>query len=90
MFVNREKTWELRTTSTKIRGPIGIAAKGTGTVIGAVDLVNVHGPFTRPEMERFFLRDGRLFMVTDSPVNRPRRFRLNAPDPNEPEVSLTP
>ena len=50
MLVNREKTWELRTTSTKVRGPVGIAAKGTGTVIGAVELVDVHGPFTRPEI----------------------------------------
>ena len=45
LLVDGEKTWELRTTSTKIRGRIGIAAKGTGTVIGAVDLVDVHKRF---------------------------------------------
>jgi len=50
LLVDGEKTWELRTTSTKVRGPIGIAAKGTGTIIGAVELVAVHGPFTRAEI----------------------------------------
>lgn len=47
LLVDGDKTWELRTTSTKVRGPAGIAAKGTGTIIGAVELVAVHGPFTR-------------------------------------------
>jgi hypothetical protein len=50
LLVDGDKTWELRTTSTKVRGPIGIAAKGTGTIIGKVDLVDVHGPFTRAEI----------------------------------------
>lgn len=50
LLVDGDKTWELRTRSTKVRGPIGIAAKGTGTIIGAVTLVNAHGPFTRDEI----------------------------------------
>jgi hypothetical protein len=50
LLVDGEKTWELRTTSTKVRGSVGIAAKGTGTIIGAVELVAVHGPFSRPEI----------------------------------------
>jgi hypothetical protein len=37
MLVNGDRTWELRTTSTKVRGPVGIAGKGTGTIIGKVD-----------------------------------------------------
>ena len=37
LLVDGDKTWELRTTSTKVRGSIGIAAKGTGTIIGKVD-----------------------------------------------------
>ncbi len=49
-LVDGDKTWELRTTSSNVRGPIGIAAKGTGTIIGAVTLVDVHGPFTRTEI----------------------------------------
>jgi hypothetical protein len=50
LLVDGAKTWELRTTSTKVRGPVGIAAKGTGTIIGAIELVAVHGPFTRAEI----------------------------------------
>jgi hypothetical protein len=50
LLVDGEKTWELRTTSTKIRGLIGVAAKSSGTIIGAVDLVDVHGPFTSTEI----------------------------------------
>ena len=50
LLVDGEKTWELRTTSTKVPGPIGIAAKGTGTIIGAVERIDIHGPFTRPEI----------------------------------------
>jgi hypothetical protein len=53
LLVEGDKTWELRTTSTKVRGPVGIAAKGTGTVVGAVDLVDVHGPFSRTEIAPF-------------------------------------
>jgi hypothetical protein len=50
LLVDGDKTWELRTTSTKARGPIGIAAKGTGTIVGAVELVDVHGPYSRAEI----------------------------------------
>ena len=50
MLVDGAKTWELRTTSTNVRGRIGIAKKGTGTIIGTVELVDVHGPFSRAEI----------------------------------------
>jgi hypothetical protein len=53
LLVDGDKTWELRSTSTSVRGPIGIVAKGTGTIIGAVELVDVHGPFTRTEIAPF-------------------------------------
>lgn len=49
MLVEGAKVWELRTTSTKVRGRIGIAAKGSGSFIGAVDLVGVHGPYSPDE-----------------------------------------
>ena len=42
LLVGGDKTWELRTTSTNVRGPVGIAAKGTGTIIGRV----TRGPST--------------------------------------------
>ena len=37
LLVDGDKTWDLRTTSTRVRGPVGVAAKGTGTIIGKVD-----------------------------------------------------
>lgn len=52
-LVDGVKTWELRTSGTAVRGPIGIAAKGTGTIIGAVDLVGAHGPLTPDELAPF-------------------------------------
>ena len=33
------KTWEIRGTNTAIRGPIGLIASGSGTIIGLVDLI---------------------------------------------------
>jgi hypothetical protein len=53
LLVDGEKTWELRTTSTKVRGPIGIAAKGTGAIIGAASLVDVDGPFSSEEIGEY-------------------------------------
>ena len=38
-------------------------------------------PFTRAEMERFFLRDGKPFTVTDSPPGAPRPFALHEEGP---------
>ena len=34
------KTWELRTTDTKIRGRISLIEAGSGTVVGEADLVD--------------------------------------------------
>ena len=53
LLVDGDKTWELRTTSTSVRGPVGIAAKGTGTIIGAVRLLDVHGPFSSEEIGEY-------------------------------------
>ena len=53
LLVSGVKTWELRTTSSKIRGRVGIAEKGTGTVIGTVEFVNVHGPFSPTEIAAY-------------------------------------
>ena len=40
MLVDGLKHWEMRTKPTNIRGRIGIISKGTGTIIGEVDLVH--------------------------------------------------
>ena len=53
LLVEAKENWELRTTSTKVRGLVGIAAKGTGTVIGAIELVDVHGPFSSLEIAAY-------------------------------------
>ncbi|WP_202799818.1 ASCH domain-containing protein [Rhodanobacter fulvus] len=39
-----EKIWEMRTTTTAIRGRIALIRKGSGTVVGAADLVDSIGP----------------------------------------------
>ena len=53
LLVDGDKNWELRTTSTKVRGAVGIAAKGTGAIIGKVELIDVHGPFTPAEISQY-------------------------------------
>ncbi len=44
LLVDGVKTWEMRTSGTNVRGRVGLAASGTGTVIGAATLVASHGP----------------------------------------------
>ena len=34
-----DKTWEIRGTDTAVRGPIGLIASGSGTIIGIADLI---------------------------------------------------
>ena len=49
-ILSGQKTWEMRSTSTTKRGPIGLIAKGSGQVVGVVELVDVAGPLTRKQM----------------------------------------
>lgn len=44
------KTWEMRTTATKVRGRIALIRKGSGTVVGSAEVVGCVGPLTREEM----------------------------------------
>jgi len=44
------KTWEMRGSSTKVRGPIALIEGGSGTVVGACDLIEVVGPLTVAEL----------------------------------------
>lgn len=50
-LIDGEKTWELRKRRTTVRGQIGISASRTSKVIGTVELVDCHGPFTVEELE---------------------------------------
>lgn len=45
-----EKTWEMRSRNCTMRGLIGMIRKGSGTVVGLVDIIDVCGPLTRDEL----------------------------------------
>ncbi len=40
-ILSGEKTWEMRSRSTSIRGRIALIRKGSGLIVGAVDIVEV-------------------------------------------------
>src|SRR5579864_5649328 len=50
LILDLRKDWEMRTTSTQIRGTIALIRKGTGQIYGCADLVNVKGPLSRTEL----------------------------------------
>ena len=37
-ILSGEKTWEMRSSKTKVRGTIALIKKGTGTIVGTVEL----------------------------------------------------
>ena len=41
MILNGEKTWEMRSKPTKIRGRIGLIEQGTGLIVGECNLDDV-------------------------------------------------
>lgn len=49
-ILSGQKTWELRTTGTKMRGRIALIRKGSGTVVGTVDIIDCVGPLTESVM----------------------------------------
>jgi hypothetical protein len=44
------KTWEIRSRSTTIRGPIALIASKSGLVVGTCELVDVKGPLRYSEI----------------------------------------
>ena len=40
------KTWEIRGSATKVRGPIALIASKSGTVIGTCEISGVEGPLS--------------------------------------------
>lgn len=44
------KTWELRSTKTKVRGTIALIESGTGLIVGQADLVSVIDNLSIPEL----------------------------------------
>ncbi|WP_295589778.1 ASCH domain-containing protein [uncultured Lamprocystis sp.] len=49
-ILSGQKTWEMRSKTCKIRGTIGLIRKGSGKVVGLVDITGVRGPLTRDEL----------------------------------------
>lgn len=53
-FIDRimegQKTWELRSKHTQVRGPIALIKQGTGTVVAVARLVDSKGPLTDADM----------------------------------------
>ena len=45
-----EKTWEIRGSRTKIRGPIALIRSGSGQIVGVAELVDCLGPLSLDEM----------------------------------------
>ena len=40
LILSGEKTWEMRSKPTKVRGRIGLIEQGTGLIVGECELVN--------------------------------------------------
>lgn len=49
-ILSGQKNWELRTSGTKIRGRIALIRKGSGTVVGTVDIIDCVGPLSESVM----------------------------------------
>ncbi len=49
-ILNGEKTWEMRSNNCSIRGTVGLIRKGSGQVIGLVDIVDSIGPLSSDEI----------------------------------------
>ncbi len=45
-----EKTWEMRATSTSARGQVALIRKGSGAVVGVVEIVGSRGPLGLEEL----------------------------------------
>ncbi len=50
MILDGSKDWEMRTSATKIRGPVALIAAGSGQIIGVANLSDVKGPFSHAQM----------------------------------------
>ena len=49
-ILSGKKTWEMRSTQTKQRGPVALIRKGSGKVIGIAELIDSVGPFSTEQM----------------------------------------
>lgn len=49
-IINGEKDWEMRSTPSRIRGPIGLIRKGSLQVVGIADFHDVSGPYDNEQL----------------------------------------
>lgn len=49
-ILSGEKTWEMRSRNCQIRGLIGLIKKGSGQVVGVVEIIGVRGLLTRDDL----------------------------------------
>lgn len=56
MILRDEKTWEMRSRATNIRGQIALIAKGTGQVVGIATLVDSLPPLSPETMQSHFAK----------------------------------
>ena len=52
LILSGKKTWEMRSTGTRKREPIGLIRKGTGQVVGIADLVDSLPALSREDYAR--------------------------------------
>jgi len=48
-ILSGSKTWEMRSTLTKTRGPIALIKQGSGQIIGVANLVDTKGPLSQQD-----------------------------------------
>ena len=67
LIVNGQKTWELRKRPTNIRGEFAVIAKGTGAIVGAVELTHCIGPLGLSELmeHRDLAHESELEIIDD-------------------------
>ena len=68
------ETWEIRTRSTNIRGPIALIRSRSGLVVGTCELIDVKGPLRYAE----FRDNARKWGGKSSDVARADHFRYYA------------
>jgi hypothetical protein len=45
-ILSGRKTWEMRSTATKQRGPVALIRKGSGKVVGVAEIIDSIGPLS--------------------------------------------
>jgi len=53
LILQGKKTWEMRSVSTRIRGPIGLICQGSGLVVGTARLTDSRPALTRDDYMRY-------------------------------------